>query len=332
VLIVAVPLGVIVWQYARRGTRVALALLASGVAAYSMLVAVTPEQALAERSFPLLASGQHLLQASFGPDKPNRSRNLAEDNEKAKVVWLQLPILAPYEQAGQANSYEFSLSVMEVKGYRLTVEAPGEKPWDSGWRSDETLLTPGKNAFFLRIAIKREIFNRIQSSPAKLRLALAVDLYEAAEVSRAVASKQEFKLDGAGRCALTNYFYGTMLTCRAPFTARRELLVKTPIAASTCNPQSARSQTVKDNSVTPAAGAAYAWSRDGSSGTINPVRTFVLDFRGKRAPSWAAEPQPVCSGTPLVFGRPERTRRGSVEMSADGIKLEEYQIDRKFSF
>lgn len=60
---------------------------------------------------------------------------------------------------------------------------------------------------------------------------------------------------------------------------------------------------------------------------ISPVETFTLFARDRRTDKESHAR--LCPGTPLVFGFPEESRTRS-ELTIDGIRLLDYQVDSSF--
>ncbi len=308
---VGVALSIIFWQYARRKTWRSRLLLVSFAVVIPLAILIIPYTLLIERAYPQASAAQQLpVRLAFDPAKPT---SLQGGYPEKNNVHVRVPLVF----SGVASG-----SWVSVAGVQEQILAPGERPWNSGWRGNGTRLLAGRQHAQLDITIDKGYFERVKSASVRLRITFALAPAHAKQTTHIVAQSGSFRVPGEGRCSFPPMFQGEMVCVfplKTPFflmTARSDEL--------TCTPQK--------REPLPAGLTLYGgnfWNPDSAPADfgINPVEMQPVgfwDWGETRETNYHAR---VCPGTPLTFFTDwEDLPRLRTDLEIEGIRLQDYKL------
>jgi hypothetical protein len=301
ILLLVVCLAVILLQYSRRKAMASRLMILGLGGAFFLLLALTPYQAIVAHQFPPLRPGeQPPFQARLlSPDSSQGD----VDSEERKDVEIRLPLsITGIPAEDFVNVYTVRIKFETTSGVR----------WDSGWQSRGFTLFPDQKSTDVRFTLKADLFKRIQSSAAKVRLFFAFTLLRDRNQREVVVPQGQFDLVDVGHC-FVEAGYVPALKCLAPLREPGALLITTDASKSTC-PHEPKS---------PPAGIARDWMQHGGSEPaefgISPVQSFNIYVSG------GTNNAGICAGTPLVLSKPEALLSGQTEIEANDISLAQYR-------
>ncbi len=299
-------LAAILLQCARRQTARSRIMLASAGVAYPIVMLIAPYNMLIARHYPLANSGEHPpVQLAFDPAKPTSHKGGFAEKDK---VHIQIPWLVSGIPEG---------SVVYVRGTMESIQAPGGLEWNSGWHGAYADLLANRPRTQTLITLDKDFFERVKSTPIKLRVTMALESMHSAETVRIVTSAGQFRMPGDGRCS-PRPAADNEVTCLFPPKFSLQL-VSALSDELTCPLREHETRL-------PAGTVGYGWNAVFPFG-INPVSTTPLwvsdwgevevrDFQGR-----------VCPGTPLtIFSAWEDSPRIRTELEIDNIRLTDYQL------
>jgi hypothetical protein len=207
-------------------------------------------------------------------------------------------------------------SAVSIDGTMLTIEAPGEPSWNSGWQSFHRQLLPNQNHLDLNFEIKKAFFQKIKSQAVKARISFALTVFHDKETRRIVATAGEFKVPEVGICWIESQYRTNNVQCRYVYKSP-VMIASVAFSEMTC-PRS------KDDPV-PLQTTTYNFTGPIDAGPISPVGEANLFFG-----AWDISGKPnktvlsVCPGTSLTFAEQEEVKKVQTEIEINGIKLGDY--------
>jgi len=301
ILLLAVCLAVILLQYSRRKTTASrLMILGLGVALFLLLV-LAPYQKIVAHQFPPLRPGeQPPFQMHVLP--PDSSQGNV-DSAESKDIEIRMPL----EVTGIPEEH-----FVNVYTFRIKFETPSGARWDSGWQSRGFLLFPERKGTDVSFTLKADLFKRIQSSAAKVRVFFAFTLLHDGDQHEFVVPEGQFDLVDVGHCFVEGG-YVPALKCLAPLRGPGSLLITTDASKSTCRHEATSSPE----------GIGRDWIHNSGSEPaelgISPVQSFNIYVSG------GTNNAGICAGTPLVLSKPETLVSGQTEIQANDVPLAEYR-------
>lgn len=308
VILVAALAAVIFWQYSARRTARSRWTLVGCAAIVGVIPIAWPYTRLVNREFPL-DTGKQVVNFSLDSSKKTGSRRPEERDE----VLLGLPL--------QVSGIENDV-VVTIVGQRIVLEAPGFR-WSSGWQTSYYHLMKDINREMeAGFNMRREMFDRIQSTPVTVHIFYALSLERPKQHFGVVASKRDFAVPQVGVCRFDSGYNGQGLRCRAPLQYP-SIVVRMQNSASTCDfPPNQRPQ-----------GDAFTWVGNTESGLgFDPVQSFRIMMGN--AVFQENRPPRVCPGTSMDVAIMENVRDLQQELTIEGVMLENYRKDRfgEFTF
>ena len=301
ILLLMACLAVIVLQYSRRKTMVSRLMIVGVLVAFFLLLVFTPYEAIVAHQFPPLPQGkQPPFQVRLLP--PNSSQGDASPVE-GKEVEIRLPLSVTGISDGQfVNFYSVRVILDTADGAR----------WDSGWQSRGFHVFPEQKGGDVTFALKADLFERIQATAAKIKLAFAFTLLHDRNQQGFVVPQGEFDLLNVGHC-FVDAGYTPSLKCLTPLREPGPLLVTTEASKSTCPPKS----------TSPPEGLARDWMQPGGAEPaelgISPIQSFSIYVSGGNNVAG------ICAGTPLVLSKPEALVSGQTEIQLNDVSLAQYR-------
>jgi hypothetical protein len=312
IAVYAACLGVVLWQYARRGTVRSRMVLLGLAAALPILFAITPYRMIIAGHYPAPATGQALpVQLAFDPAKPTSLKGGYPEKNK---VHIRMPLLV----SGIAEG-----SVVFAAGRMETIEAPRGLRWASRWEHGKGLVLANRPHTSETITLDKDFYERVKSVPVKIHVTFALASARATKVDHVVATAAPFALPGDGRCSFSPVRHNEV-TCFFPLKSEF-MLLSAKSEEITCTPG-------ENEKPLPTGIVAYGWVWAfpllGAEFGINPVSARELDLsdfgelKGDRLRGG------VCPGTPLTIYRSWRDGlRYHSDLEIEGIRLADYKLD-----
>lgn len=309
-LLICGCLMVILVQYARRETTKSRLILVGLAGTLLLILVFTPYRTLVDREFPPLNLGQtQPLQISLLPADKAFSETPApeEDNE----VQVRMPLRV----SGMASGL-----VVIASGVLIRIESVNGIHWDSGWKSPGLFLFPEQDRSQIDFALKKKLFKRFESSPVKIRVSLALSVFQDRNAREFVAPDGSFSLSEVGHCSAEGRYFGR-IHCLAPLRGPSFLLIKADMSKNTC-------PLAKGESSRTPGEIAWGWVQNGGSEPaefgITPVKTVNLYLSGTNTSprDWGLG---ICPGTELTLSNPQILNRNQTEVEFDGVQLLDYR-------
>jgi hypothetical protein len=313
---------VVIWQYARRRTRLSRIILACAAVAMPVFVIGTPYDALLARRYPALNSAalspaeqpmQFALIEKI-PSERHTSPPLAPD--ATKDVSIRMPI--------RISGISADTSVA-VDGSRLAVEAEDGSRWKSGWNYGGGPLFPDQQQYLAHFTVDKNFFNRVRSHTVKARASFAVTIWRDQHPMRVVATEGLFAMPDVGLCSIRQERYSNNVVCRFPVQGPTLAFLQVDRNESTCF----------DKQTELRGKSARAWGGNSESGPISSVGTVgFYNISFGLANGWTGHEEDarkvvpaVCPGTVLHISRPHEERRFSVAIDLPDLRLSDYRTD-----
>jgi hypothetical protein len=196
--------GAFVLQYARRMAWRSRLVLGSSVVLMALVIAVSARAKLIAMAYPEAANPP--FHAAFDP---NGGHSPTTDAGNGRVG-LSLPLTI----SGIANG-----TALRVDGLRATFTAADGKPWTSPWIPTYGLFyLPETEKSVLPVQVDRGFFDRAQSKPVTLSVALAITVLKAGDDHWVRMTSGEFAVPNLGICAPTGGWRAMNadgITCRS---------------------------------------------------------------------------------------------------------------------
>lgn len=318
ILVLAVPVAVILWQYARRRTWHSRGVLLAAGAFTLLLDVVTPYRALLEKQYPLTDQALPApLQLTLlpPPAPPSATKTPSPSLPPGKEVTILIPVHVSGIPAD---------SLVVEQGMFVEIEGFANRKYDLHWQPSGTQFWPEQNSSSLYFSLKRTVYEPMKSTPVRLHLTLALQKFRESSPQEVSLPDGPFSLPGAGFChPQPGYF--PILSCRSPLH-KPALIVSSIVTSASClqeeNPAPAPVRSV-------AREFQSEWNSDFIKIGINPVNTFYISVQplADRAESFGERARMhLCPGTPIRFATPHKSGRMRVAFEFDQIKLESYEV------
>ena len=311
-LLIGTALTVVLFQYAGRKTPLSRCLIGALAVGVVVIIVATPYDAAINRDYPPIgASEPPPVRLAFQPVDPVKPGNTFYGGDSVRI---QIPVSV----SGVAED-----SIVVVDGFRAAIESSGGVRWNSGWRRVNNTIFPEEHRTWFLFTMKKELFDRIKSSPTKIHLAVAFTIYHDQSRTEFVIPQGEFRMLDVGLCTTESPFQRG-LSCRAPLRGPAFLLVTADAVDSTCPAIDGGSQNERR-------GTARAWDINTWSGPaefgINPVNSFYLQLRPSQAVdmNWARGAG-LCPGTRVVLSSPVREKSNRLELDLGELRLYDYRM------
>ena len=307
-LLVATALVVILLQYSRRRTATSRWLIVGLGAALALQSIATPYRTAMASQYPLSGPAESPLTWSLLPSH-------APAADEALLEGDQVPIQFPFNISGLPQG-----SFLQLNGVILTMTNSQGQSWDSGWQFHSQTLFPEQKGTSVSLSLKKNVFDRMKTSPVKARLLLAYTLYHDKNQRTFVVPSGDFALPDLGLCSPRPGNWH-MLDCRAPLRGPTSLMITSEMALSTCSlvpnanpdrPGQLAFDSIQNSDTSPAQMG------------ISPVKTIGI-YLTARDSSAGPNNTGICPGTKLVLSNPEANTRGRVELQFDNLSLADYQ-------
>ncbi len=316
IIILVTAVGVVLWQFSRRRVNLSRATIIGAAVLVEVVLLLTPYRILIARKYPMAKPGQPLpVQLAFDPAPLTNHEGPFAEKDKVHVL---IPLLASGMELG---------SIADADGMLENIQTNDGAKWNSGWGYSGGLsFYPDHQHAYLNITLDKAFFERVKSTPANIRLTLAMAAEHARKTVTTVARGGGFLVPGEGRCGFAD-FNSDGIQCSFPLTAPF-LLARVKSEEITCPVR-------KNETALPAGMVLY--ESFGSSGpgpadfALNPVQ-WTAFYQWDPGWSWndsnAREYRPrVCPGTPItLFYNWEDLPRYQTQLEIDGIRLADYQL------
>jgi hypothetical protein len=187
IVIVAVAVGVVTWQYAQRRTVRSRVLLVSAIAAIVFIAPqLIPHRRLIERAYPQVDAEAVPVQLAFDSGKQSPQAGSPIEKHKANIG---IPLIV----SGLTHGL-----MVSVDGTMLTIEAPGGQRWSSGWRAGGPHLLPIYQHTRTGFTVDKDFFERVKTTPVRLHISFALAEFREKEVQRIVATAGVFAVPAEG--------------------------------------------------------------------------------------------------------------------------------------
>jgi hypothetical protein len=301
---------VILLQYARRETTKARLILVGLAVAMLFILAFTPYKALVDREFPPISSGQlPPLQISLlPPDKAFSEARAPQENDETQIRM-------PLRVSGIASG-----SVLIMSGVLIEIESVNGIRWNSSWKSPGLFLFPEQDRSQIDFALKKKLFERLKSSPVKVRVSLALSVFLDQHAREFITPEGSFLLPEVGRCSAEGGYY-RRIHCLAPLRGPSFLLMRADMSKDTC-------PLAKGESPHSPGELAWGWVQNGGSEPaefgITPVKpvNLYLSSTNTSPRDWGLG---ICPGTELTLSNPQIMRRTQITVHFEGVPLLDYR-------
>jgi hypothetical protein len=311
-LFFGVCLAVVWMQYARRKTNKSRLLIAGLAGVCVLILVATPYRTLVAREFPQLNLEQERpFQLALLPAE-KADLETAPQKEEEKEVEIRLPL---------SVSGLGAESIAAIDGFMVDLEAQDGLHWNSGWKSPGLSLFPDQKSTRIDVTLKRSAFERLRSSPVRLRLSIAFTLFHDTNRREFVTPAGVFIMKDVGLCS-TESIYSRGIHCLAPLRRPKSLLLSADMSMSTCPVPEGESPATHGE-------IARDWTRGSGSEPaefgISPLKTvdlYLTDWNGAASRRSTG----ICPGTPFVLSNPEPVGRNQFALQIDGLRLSDYRL------
>jgi ABC-type transport system involved in multi-copper enzyme maturation permease subunit len=309
-VVLAVCFGVLVTQYSGRRLWLARALLLILIPTIALIAANPLEHAMFERAYPAARLDDsipiHAQLTSISGE------GITANVESAKQVTLRLPIdLTGIPRGQKIKPDDITLTIDAADGSHFT--APWQAVYNPSFLDD-------RSEGLVSVQVDRAFFERVQSKPVQLHVALALTQLAAGRPSQTVLSEgHNFKIPDFGICSYEpgGEYLGSALDCRFPLHQPITTAISAPLTSTACN-----RGTLGDN----ASETGLAWiggnEQDPADFGLTPVWTTNVYLNATTVVS-TRESQRIylCPGTPVTFTPYHLIRRSRFEFAVPNIQL-----------
>lgn len=305
---------VVAVQYGARRVALSRAMLMALPPMLLLYTGIFSSTTVVDHTYPALAPGQSApFSIAVRQDAPKGESLSVIASKNLKKIEVYIPV----QVSGGAEDAVWSGSGVKIRIRGQYVD------WQSGWQGmDSTYYRDGQNSW-VRFALGREVFERVQPAPVTLQLTLALNQARRVSVWTAPVSEQHLKVPGLGICspiAFPSAAPGIVqISCRYPLREPDLTLVQAEWSQGPC----------------PAAGIeASGWTGTMASAAaelgISPVQENPIWFSqtyetGLKGPN--AVPH-ICPGTPVTFTRYQYVGRLRAEFVLQNFQFPHYQIEQ----
>lgn len=317
-LLIALPLVVIVLQYARRRTAQSRWILVGGGLVLVILTAAQPANTLNEAEYPLLAPGMEpRLEVSLEPPlRPGTTASpIRNGRSRGKTVLLNLPLSGADMPAGY---------LARINAIRITLQASDGTRWDSGWKNAYHLFPddpdfphdPARKVWRgldTPLEVDGNFFDHAKDTSVTVRVATAGTLFRDHQGPALTPVDGQITVPNFGYC-VTEQRSSDRLLCR---TAQSEVPMMTFSRRlfKSCPPTS--------EDLAGFASERGAWIGNGYENGfgLSPVKTVEFYFGDREGKKLVG-----CPGAPFTLHRAEAIRQFRVENEFAGAKLADYAM------
>jgi hypothetical protein len=309
VLLIVTPLAVILLQYSRRKTAKSRLLIVGFAAVLLLILVATPYRTVVAHQYPRLQAGQQppMQLALMPPDKQTDGSVSADEKE----VQIQIP----FTVSGIADD-----SIVTVSGVMVAIDAPDGLHWNSGWRSPGWSLFHENKAAPISFTLKKKLFERIESSPVRANISLALTVSRDQNRREFVVPQGEFAMPDVGFCFAGGLGYEPDIECRSALRTPSSLLVTYDISQTSCPGMEGQARAKPGE-------LSRDWHSHSDSGPaefgISPVK--AVRFGTVSNASNARAIAGFCPGTHVVLSNPELVQRNRIELELNDLHLSNYQ-------
>jgi hypothetical protein len=309
VVLIGACAAAVVWQYMRRKAWQSRLMLIGAAITGLLLMGFAPQQILTEREYPQPSAGQQPpVQLAFDPGRQTTEEFTSSEKNK---VWVSIPLLA----SGIAPGAAVAIDAITVK-----IEAPGGLSWNSHWVGSNPFLIPGQPQTNVDFFMRKDFFDRVKWSTARVHISFAVTAFKATAVDRTVATDDEFNAPGGTSCWIGSRSESTM-QCRSPL--RSPFLLATIIPEeTTCRLDDTDKAALRGTVVS---GTNLDRSTAPAEFAVSPV-TLTFVFLSRTSTWDSSKNEVLCPGTPLTFSTLEEGQRTRTELTIDALRLADYQL------
>jgi hypothetical protein len=308
ILLISTSLAVVVLQYARRKTTSSRLLILGLGGAILLILVATPYRTIVAREYPQNIERQPPFQLGLLAPKTSAAPTAA-------VAEKDVEIRMPLSVSGIAPE-----SIVLLDGVLVTIEASNGLHWDSGWRSPGIFLFPDQKSTQIDFTLKRDLFERLKLTPARVEISLAFTLFHDKDRRDFVTPHGKFPISGVGLCTAEMQFL-QRIQCLAPLRGPSFLVITADMSASTC-------PLLEGETPASPGEIARGWIQNGGSEPaefgISPVMEVDLYLSYWNRSSKQRGPG-ICPGTPIVLSNPELVLRNQTALHVDGVRLAEYR-------
>ena len=324
VVLLSCCLAVIVLQYSLRRTGLSWWLMAAAPILLFALAVFDPDQAMMNRTYPRPASGAAApVQLRYAPDATHAPA-MTNYTREAKELEINVPLLV----SGVADG---DLAILDA--VQVTIDAPDGFHWASPWQVIyNNRLLPSTDKSSVNFIIRREVYDRLKSTPVTFHLAFAVSNAKVESVNQIPLPKQDFFVPEFGVCA--PHFSSPpggqpeiiSINCRAALHQPGLTYVSMLWSDAPC-PDS------QSELSTGVLGAAWAGSLDEDLADfgITSVWETPLNFSNRFGDyrQGMLHMHQICPGSPVTFTRYITTRRTQTDLTLQNFHLPELSIGNR---
>jgi hypothetical protein len=304
------PIGVLLWQFARRRTWHSRGILFAGIAIMIAAGNTAPDGKYVENEYPQVESNRAPAILSLrSPAAQAGNRGFWRDF--ANEVQIGIPL----RTSGVADG-----SVVLIQGMKLTLTTPDGAVWTRGWRIAYSAVWPGDERKDLIYEMTRKDFERWKNSTVRVQIELAMTQYAEDQPREITLTREPFFDTKLGMCRI-DPLNPSYLECLEPFRA--------PGFMATADPRQSPCYT-SDHAL--AAGLQHALQspieHHGVEPGISPITRYQILFQeANRAvdPHKLTGQNPrspvLCSGAKLRIADPKVQRRARVELEIPSVAL-----------
>jgi hypothetical protein len=310
------------WQYARRRTWAARAVVLGAAVVVTLFYVITPYERFVERKYLLAQGNDSPLQLTAEAVKPVQKKR-SDRLDFLPNVFLRIP----FHVSGIAPGH-----VVTLEGVKVTPEAPVGANSAPGWKAENQQIWPEDERKMILYEIKRKEYERLSRQAVQLHLELAVTEYQETEAREIVLPEGEFLDPQLGICHL-NERISSQIDCRRPFHS--------PALMASFDGTSAKCQFGEDEKQMTNGTVSHAWfapaGDDALEAGLNPVADYPIGL-GPRAWLFSAEATRagegkavhLCAGDRVRIAKPAETRRARVRLDIDGVRLSDLLAANEF--
>jgi hypothetical protein len=306
----ATCLALLVLQYFRRDTLLSRGTFLGSVCVIAILLTAAPYGRLVEHAYPDLPVGS-LVSAGVTIE-----RNSSDKPDDTPVIGKTLNLYAPIDTNGLAQG-----SLVVIDAARLTIYAPGELAWNSGWVTSGRTLWPAPSRFTQAFDVSSKFYSSVSGSAVNMQIDLAVSEYREGAPTQITVAAGSFKVTDDGICVVSqsSYWGTSTLQCKSALNEPAFAAHLDPIN-TTCNLPDSTWPSLQLPRSDGNPNADFV----GGVGLF-PVQPFEINFGAATNPSRDKAISIVCPGTNFSIVKPALFRRSRIETEIRAVLLGSYR-------
>jgi hypothetical protein len=312
------------WQYARRRTWAARAVVLGAAVVVTLLYVIAPYERFVERKYLLAQGNDSPLQLAAEAVKPAQKKR-SDRSDFLASVFLRIP----FHVSGMAPGH-----VVTLEGVKVTPEAPDGANSVPVWKAQGQQIWPEDERTEILYEIKRKEYERLSRQAVQLHLELAVTEYQETEAREIVLPEGEFLDSQLGICHL-NERISSQIDCRRPF--HNPALIASFDGTSTKCPLGEDEKQKTNGTVS------HAWfapaGDDALEPGLNPVADYPIVLQSRAWFLWEEATRPekektvhLCAGDRVRIAKPAETRRARLRLDIDGVRLSDLLAANELQF